>query len=212
MIKLFYYPGNANLAPHILLEEMGVPYQLQLVDRDKNEHKSEAYLNLNPTGRIPAMIDDGLIVFESAAICLHLCDKYPDKGLIPKIGTPERTKFYTWLMYLTNTIQPEVSIWWYSERYTADSSGVSAIKAASDQRLNDMFTLIDQQLAKHGPFFLGKDYTAIDPYLLMVSRFARKTQKPPRNFPVLGKYLENLLARPAVQHALQQEGLEAPFI
>ena len=137
MIELFYYPGNANLAPHFILEEMGVPYKLRLLDREKNEHKGEAYLKINPSGRVPAARDGDLSIFETAAICLHICDKYPEKGLAPKFGTPERTKFYSWLMYLTNTVQTEAIMWWYSERYTTDPAGVPAVKAAAERRLAD---------------------------------------------------------------------------
>ena len=61
------------MAPHFVLEEMGIDYQLQLVDRKSNAHKSDEYLALNPTGRIPTLVDDGEAIFESAAICLHLC-------------------------------------------------------------------------------------------------------------------------------------------
>ena len=212
MIELFYYPGNANLAPHFILEEMGVPYKLRLLDREKNEHKGEAYLKINPSGRVPAARDGDLSIFETAAICLHICDKYPDKGLAPKFGTPERSKFYSWLMYLTNTVQTEAIMWWYSERYTTDPAGVPAVKAAAEQRLAEMFALLDKEIAKQGPYFLGKDFSALDCYLLMVARFARQTSKPPRDLPHLSKYFENLLKRPAILRAFEQEGLKAPFV
>ena len=76
MYQLYYYPGNANLAPHILLEEIGADYELVLVDRNKNEQKSPAYLKLNPAGRIPVLVDGGLVLYEAAAICLHLADRH----------------------------------------------------------------------------------------------------------------------------------------
>ena len=68
MYKLYYYPGNASMAPHMLLEELGVAYELILVDREKNAHQSAEYLKLNPNGRIPTLIDGELILYETAAI------------------------------------------------------------------------------------------------------------------------------------------------
>ena len=66
--KLYYYPGNANLTPHMVLEEIGAPYELVLLDRSKNAHKSPEYLKLNPHGRIPTLVDGDLVLYETAAI------------------------------------------------------------------------------------------------------------------------------------------------
>lgn len=90
MYQLYYYPSNANLAPHMLLEELGVPFELVLVDRDRNEHKGAEYLKLNPSGRIPVLVDGDLVLSETAAICLHLVDRHPQAGFTPALGTPER--------------------------------------------------------------------------------------------------------------------------
>ncbi|WP_348650733.1 glutathione S-transferase N-terminal domain-containing protein [Thalassomonas sp. RHCl1] len=77
MYKLFYYPRNASWAPHMLLKEIGAEHELILVDRKSEQQKSSEYLKLNPTGRIPTLVDGDLVIAESAAICLHLCDSHP---------------------------------------------------------------------------------------------------------------------------------------
>ena len=97
MVQLHYFPANANAAPHMLLEEIGVKYDLVLVDRAKDAQKSRDYLKINPNGRIPTLVDQNLIVSEAAAIVLHLVDQHADAGLAPAVGTPERAKFYQWL-------------------------------------------------------------------------------------------------------------------
>ena len=111
MYKLFYYPRNASWAPHLVLKELGVDHELILVDRKTNAHKSADYLALNPTGRIPTLIDGELVIFESAAICLHLCDQHPQSNLAPKIGDPFRAEFLQWLFYLNSTLQPELMVY-----------------------------------------------------------------------------------------------------
>ena len=113
MIALYYYPGNASLVPHIILREIGVPFELRLVDRSQNAQQSPEYLKLNPSGRIPVLIDDGHVLFETAAIAMHLADKFPAVGLAPAFGTPlplqsgmtltahvilERRSFFDWLL------------------------------------------------------------------------------------------------------------------
>jgi glutathione S-transferase len=66
MIRLHYYPGNASFTPHVLLHELGVPFERVLVDRNQGAHKSPAYLKLNPNGLIPVLEDDGLVLYERA--------------------------------------------------------------------------------------------------------------------------------------------------
>src|SRR5882757_3246700 len=78
VLQLHYHPSNASMVPHLLLEELGTPYELVLVDRAHAAHKSAAYLALNPNGLIPVMVDGDLVLYETAAICLHLADTHPN--------------------------------------------------------------------------------------------------------------------------------------
>jgi len=112
-LQLYYFPGNASLAPHILLEELGVPFELALVDRKENAQKSAAYLQLNPGGVIPTLVDGEEIITETAAIMLHLADKFSSPAMIPALQTPERAQCYRWLIYLTNTVQAEFLHYYY---------------------------------------------------------------------------------------------------
>src|SRR5205823_1034819 len=98
-------PSTASMVPHILLEELGVAYERVPVDRANNEHKSPAYLRLNPNGLIPVLVDGDLVLYETAAIVLHLCDQHPEAGLAPPLGSADRSHFYKWLAWLTNTLQ-----------------------------------------------------------------------------------------------------------
>jgi len=212
MYQLYYYPGNANLAPHILLEEIGADYELVLVDRNKNEQKSPEYLKLNPAGRIPVLVDGDLVLYETAAICLHLADRHAGVGLAPALGSNERAEFYKWLVYLTNTVQAELLLYFYPERLADDAAAAAQIKTHAESRTGDMLDLIEATLAAGtGPFLLGAQYRAVDPYLLMLCRWTRGMHNPARNRPHLGRFLETVMARPATQRAFAAEGLAAPF-
>jgi glutathione S-transferase len=212
MYKLYYYPGNANLAPHMLLEELGVPYELVLVDRTKAAHQSAEYLKLNPNGRIPTLIDGGLVLFETAAICLHLVDRHPEKGFAPAVGTNERAHFYKWLVYLTNTLQAELITYFYPERLVDDEATAAQVKAHAEARVGGMLDLLDKTLAESGgPYLLGQRCTAVDPYLFMLSRWTRMMHNPARNRPHLGAFLKMMVERPAIKRALEQEELGDPL-
>jgi glutathione S-transferase len=212
MYQLYYYPGNANLAPHMLLEELGVDYELVLVDREKNAHQSAAYLKLNPNGRIPTLIDGDLVLFETAAICLHLVDRHPQAGLAPAVGTDERAQFYKWLIYLTNTLQAELITYFYPERLVDDVAAAAQVKAHAEQRVGGMLDLLDRTLDEGGgPFLLGTRFSAVDPYLLMLSRWTRMMHNPARNRPHLGRFQRMMVERPAIRRAFEQEGLGDPL-
>ncbi|MFI5298880.1 MAG: glutathione S-transferase family protein [Polyangiales bacterium] len=211
MLRLHYYPGNANLAPHVLLEEMGVKYELALVDRSVNAQTSPEYLKLNPAGRIPVLIDGELVVFETAAIALHLVDTHPNAGLAPAVGSAARARFYQWLMYLTNTVQAEMHPFFYPEQHTTALSGASAVKAKAEARLGDMFALLDRELAARGPYLLGNAYSALDPYLAMLVRWGRSFARPPIETAHVGKLARLVAERPAFVRAMQQEGLAEPY-
>ncbi|HYD32015.1 MAG TPA: glutathione S-transferase N-terminal domain-containing protein [Azospirillaceae bacterium] len=97
MYKLFYCPGTASMAPQ----------------------RSPDYLVLNPNGRVPTLVDGNLVLFDSAAICLHLCDRHPAAGLAPDVGTAERAEFYKWLIWPTNMVQPDMLLYINPQRYGA---------------------------------------------------------------------------------------------
>ena len=200
------------MAPHFVLEEIGAPFGLRLVERERKEQKSAAYLKLNPRGLIPVLVDGDTVLYETAAICLYLSDKHPESSLAPPFGTPQRGPFYKWLMFLANTVHPDTLMYFYPERYTTDAAGADAVKDAVEGRLTEMFQFIDAQLERGGPYLLGQTVSFADHYLLMLARWGRNMNTPPRQMKHLRRNLDLMLARPAVQRALASEGLSAPII
>ncbi|WP_309684453.1 glutathione S-transferase family protein [Polaromonas sp.] len=215
MIQLHYYPSTAAMAPHVLLEEIGAPFELVLVDRAQGVHKAQQYLRLNPNGLIPVLTDGDLVLYESAAICLHLCDRHPEAGLAPALGTAERAHFYKWLMWLTNTLQATLIVYFYPERWmnAGNPAGAAELKTHAEAKVRVLLGLLDAELARHGgPWLLGDHYSAVDAYAMMLCRWTRHFGKPARNRPQLGPYLQRVLARPAVVRAFASEGLAQPWV
>ena len=214
-IQLHYFPGNASLIPHILLEELGESFELLYVDRTKSAQKSTAYLKLNPNGLIPVLVDGEFVLYETAAVCLHLADTHTKAGLAPALGTPERAHFYKWLAWLTNTLQAALIIFYYPERWVneGNAAGAAEVKAHAEAKIGAMLDQMDAQLASHGKdWFLGERYSALDAYAMVLCRWTRGFARPARSLPHLGPYLERMLARPAVKKALATEKLAAPLV
>jgi glutathione S-transferase len=216
MIHLHYYPGNASMAPHILLEELAVPYERVLVDRTQGAHKTPEYLKLNPNGLIPVLIDGDVVLYEAAAICLHLCDTHLTANLAPRLGTSERAQFYKWLAWLSNTVQPALTTYFYPERWLSEgnAAGAAELKSHAQFKVQGLLEQLDAQLASHSqPWLLGEHYSAVDPYAMMLCRWTRGfDRRPAREWPHIGPYLERMLARPAVQRVFAAEGLAQPWV
>ncbi len=213
MPQLHYHPSNASMAPHILLEELGLPFERVLVDRANEMHKSAAYLALNPNGLIPVWVDGDLVLYEAAAICLHLADTHPEAALAPPLGTTQRAHFYKWLMWSTNTLQPALIAYFYPQRWADTPEAAAQVKAHAEAKVGGLLDQLDAELERHGgPWFLGGAFSALDPYLMMLCRWTRGFARPARSLPNLGPYLQRVLARPATQRTLVTEGLAQPFV
>lgn len=213
--KLFYYPSNASMAPHIVLEEIGQPFDLVRVDRSVNEHKSAEYLQLNPNGLIPVFVDGDSVLYETAAICLHLADTHPEVDLAPALATPERAQFYKWLMWLTNTLQTTLIVYFYPQRWVDDGNapGAQQVQAHAESKIGILLDQLESQLqTSDGRWLLGEQYTILDPYAFMLCRWTRGFTKPARARPLLGAYLQRMLERPAVRRMIDTEGLSAPLV
>lgn len=214
-LVLHYYPSNASFTPHALLRELGLPFTLQKVDRANQAHKSPGYLKLNPNGLIPVLVDGGQVLYETAAIVLHLVDKVPAAGLAPAAGTAERSEFYKWLVWLSATLQAQMPLYFYSDRYVApgNTAGAAEVKAQAEARIEGLIDQLEAQLAGHGgPWILGERFSAVDLYAFMLCRWTRGMQRPARTLPRVGAFLARVLERPAIQATIAAEELPQPWV
>ncbi|MDO9135264.1 glutathione S-transferase family protein [Hydrogenophaga sp.] len=216
MIQLHSHPSDASMVPHIVLEELGVPYERVLVDKANGAHKAPDYLVLNPNGLIPVLVDGNLVLYETAAICLHLCDTHPNAGLLPTLGSAQRAHAYKWLVWLTNTLQATLIIYFYPQRWVNEGNAVgeAEVKAHAQARVGALLDQLDAELARHGgPWFMGAEYSVLDAYVFTLCRWTRNFQSPAaRTRPHLGPYLQRMLARPAVQRVFAAEELAESFV
>jgi glutathione S-transferase len=220
MIVLHHAPSTAAMAPHILLEELGVPFELRPVDLEARTHKAPDYLCLNPNGTVPVLVDEDapggpLVLWESAAICLHLADMHPSAGLAPLPGTPARAQFYKWLMWMTNTLQATLISYFYPERWVAEGHAAAAaeVMARAEVRAGAQVELLEAELARDArPWLLGAQWTAVDAYALMLCRWTRHFARPASRLPTLGDFLRRGLERPAVRAVFEREAIPQPWV
>ncbi|MDQ2928454.1 MAG: glutathione S-transferase N-terminal domain-containing protein [Pseudomonadota bacterium] len=220
MLQLHYFPGNASLIPHIVLEELGLKFELLYVDRAVAAHKSDAYLALNPNGLIPVLVDRAdtggatpLVLYETAAICLHLADTHPTAALLPPLGTAERAHAYKWLAWLTNTLQATLIVYFYPERWADDAAAILQVKAHAETKIDAMLDQLGSEFARHaGPWLLGERFSVLDPYAFVLCRWTRGFARPARERAALKPWLDRMLARPAVQRAVAAEKLQGTVV
>ncbi|QEN86148.1 glutathione transferase GstA [Labrys sp. KNU-23] len=204
-MKLYYATGTCSLAPHIVAKEAGIGLELERVDLRKTPHVTERgvdYTSVNPNHYVPALeLDDGSVLTEGAAISQYLADLKPQSGLAPVAGTVERTRLQSWLNFIASELHKMYSPWLFHPEYGTQAQDVARTKIA------ERLATVERHLAGHGPFLLGETFTAADAYLFTIVGWSPYTKVDLAPFPVIRAFMARVGARPAVQAAMQAEGM-----
>ncbi len=198
-MKLYYAPQTRAGRPRWLLEEIGAPYELVKLDMSKAEHKSADYMKIHPHGAVPALVDGDLAMFESAAICAYLADKFPDKKLAPPVGTPARGLYYQWLVYSMATLEPPVLQVFMNTVMLPEAERSAAAVEEGRTRFAEVARVLEQALAGR-TYILGEQFSAADVTIgstLVWAQFMGLTN----GHPTLEAYAKRLSERPAFQRA-----------
>lgn len=212
MYKLYWSPGSAAMAPHAMLEDIGVPYELAKVDAAKGEQRSAGYLKLNPHARVPTLVYDGdKVMYESTAICLFLAERHPEAGFTPKAGSADRGPFLQWMTYLTNTLQEGCMHWWHPEKFIDGAERQADLKRHAEQRVALMFRFLDERLVESGPYLCGANLYVCDYYAVMLARWTRAMASPAHTNPHVNKLIRAVCERRGYARMLKAEGIEQPM-
>jgi glutathione S-transferase len=194
--KLYGRSGSGSFAVQVMLEEIGAPYSQTWVSREAAE--VAAFRATNPTGKVPALVlPDGTIMFESAAMLIHLALAHPKAALAPPPGTSRYAQFLQWMVFLSANVYEAVLRLYYSERYSSrGEADAEAIRKQAGEDFCAHVALISQGL---GPYVLGPDYSIADPYLYMLASWypGEKSELYSRA-PKLKEHTKLVAARPAV--------------
>jgi len=178
-MKLYYAPQTRAIRPLIMLEELDVPYEIVLIDFKGGEHKSVEYRKIHPHGQLPALQDGTLTMFESAAICAYLADKFPDKRMAPALGTIERGTYYQWMFYSMAAL----------EGFALDR-----------ERMKECFLVLDRVLSGR-EYVVGDKMTAADVMIGSGVVWLDARHHLLSDFPSLDAYAKRLISRPSFQRA-----------
>ncbi|MGY8870029.1 MAG: glutathione S-transferase family protein [Pseudomonadales bacterium] len=207
MYTLYWDRGGANMATHALLEELGVDYQLVEIDLSRQMQKTPEYLAINPNGKVPTLLHNDNIVYESAAILIYLLDQHSESGLSPVTTSPQRGRYYQSLLWMSNTLQEAANRWAHPEQYCDDKAGQNSLKMKASQELEHCWQVIEKDLDKAGPWILGDTLSGADFHLFMIAYWSRRYESRAQDLPKLQLLLKNLLKRSSIQTMLKQEGL-----
>ncbi len=200
-MKLYYSTGACSLADHIVLEWIGQPYEAQRVSRE--ERAGADYRRINPSGAVPALVQDGWVLTQNAAILNYLADSFPEAGLGGD-GTPKgRAEVNRWLAFINSDVHPAFKPLFGATAYLGDADAIEKSKDFARKSLRMLFERADAQLA--GRDWIAGQRSITDPYLFVTLRWARGQQVDLSGLDNLAKFSARMEADPAVQKVLRVE-------
>ncbi|GAC1346528.1 MAG: glutathione transferase GstA [Acetobacteraceae bacterium] len=206
-MKLFYAPGACSLGIHILMEEIGTPYEAVRLDIRAGDTTKPPFIEINPKGKVPTLQrDDGTIITEYPVIAHHLAKTNPAANLLPKSAEAELRAAEAMDFCVATIHMQGFSRLFRPANFTPNEADHDAVKARGRELVEKGFAVMNKAL--DGKDWVAGDYSMADSALFYVEYWGAKRlnmQLPPH----LAAHLERMLARPAVQRMLQQEGLAA---
>jgi glutathione S-transferase len=200
MLTLYHSPQSRSVRPRWLIEELGVPCEVKHIDLQAGDQKKPDYLKLNPNGTVPTLVDGDLVLWESAAICQYLADKFPEKRLAPPVGTPERGKYYQWIHYAMSGLEPPaVTIFLHTMRLP-EAERIPALVEGARTQLDAAIKVVDGALAGRD-WILGSQFSAADVMVGSTLAWAQMMGLVSDKTPNVAAYLARCAARPAMQRA-----------
>jgi glutathione S-transferase len=199
-MKLYFKPGACSLSPHIVLRELGLPFDLDRVDTKAGKTAAgQDFRSINPKGYVPTLqLDDGAVLTEGVAIVQYLADRNPAAQLAPKSGSLERYRLQEWLNYIATELHKGFGGPLFA---SASEEAKQAAREAYGKKLD----FLSERLEK-GEFLLGERFTVADAYLFTVLTWSTARGIPLERWPAVKQYFDRIAARPAVREAMQAEG------
>jgi glutathione S-transferase len=198
-MKLYFKPGACSLSPHIVLRELGLPFDLVRVDTKAGKTVTgQDFRSINPKGYVPTLqLDDGAVLTEGVAIVQYLADRKPEAQLAPKPGSLERYRLQEWLNYIATELHKGFGGPLFA---SASEETKREVREAYGKKL-DFLT----QHLKSRDFLLGERFTIADAYLFTVLTWSKGRGIELERWPGLKQYFDRVAGRTAVRAAMEAE-------
>jgi glutathione S-transferase len=208
---LYFGPGACSMAPHIVLNEIGVDYQPNKLNLAEKQQYTPEYLAINPKGRVPVLKIDGFTLTEVPALLTYLGQRFPQAGLLPN-GGKAMGRVFEWLAYCSSTVHPAYAHLRRPERYADDTAVHPSLQAKGEATFMDCIGYIDRKLEGQ-QYAAGDTYTIADAYLLVFFGWANSMKKCDMNktYPNYAAWARRVLQRPAVKKVIEMEGTQARY-
>lgn len=206
MITLYHSPGACSLAAHIVLEEIGAPFEAKRVAIAEGEHLTPDYLAINPHARVPALTDGAFVLTESPAILSYLGHRFPEAGLLDlkdleKLGRTEEL-----LGFFSSSVHVAFAQIWRATRFAEGEAAREDVIAVGRTAVSGYCDELEE-VAGGGDWIVGGRYSIADPYMLVFYRWGRLIGLDMAAYPGWTRHKEAMMGRPAVQRALAREGI-----
>ena len=201
-MKLYYKSGACSLASHILLHEIGAPFDIESVDTDKGRTENgRNYREINPNGYVPALeTNDGHHLTEGVAILQYIADNNPTRAYSPAPGSVERAQLQQFLNYAASELHKSWSPL-FSDTSTEEEQEAAAKKVASK------FDYLETTFSDGREYLIENTFSVADAYIFVLSNWANFKGIDLKNWPYLAAFVSRVMARPATRAAMQAEGL-----
>jgi glutathione S-transferase len=203
MMTLYFSPGACSLASHIGLEETGAPYETKPILLAKGQQRTEAYLKINPRGKVPALSVDGKILVENTAILTYLARRFPEKKLMPTDPAEEARCIGT-MCWFSSIVHPSYQRSSRPERFAEGEAAQAAVKEigrksfwANCQEIDSMF--------QGNNWIMGSEYTLVDPYALVFYGWGVRGGFPMKELGAYTAWQDRMMKRPTVQKSVESE-------
>ena len=204
-LKLYVSPGSCARVPTIALEEIGVPFETELLRMNAKQHKSADYLAINPKGKVPCLVIDGQPLTENVAILGWLDQTYPEAELLPKAANDlERARQTADLAFFSGTIHPFVTRYARPGKFVADEQYAGQVRHASVPAARPFWTMIDDRLSQ-SPWWYGDNWSIVDGYLFWTWWRIGASGFQGDDYPNIQNHAARIQTRPSVQRAMDRE-------
>ena len=199
MITLYGTPRSRALRVSWLLEELGIDWTFSFINFSKGDNRSDSFLALNPSGKIPVISDDNLVLTESAAICQYLAEKYGEGRLLPTAGTTNAGHYHQWVSFIICEL--EQPLWTMGKHKFAlpDEQRQPCILPVAKWEF-DKAAALAEAMMPNTPYLLGDELSVAD--ILLAHTLMRATVLEPTLPPKLTTFRDRLQTRPALAKAL----------
>jgi glutathione S-transferase len=206
MITFYWAPRSSAARIYWAMEELGIPFESVKLDFSKGDTRKPEYLALNPNGKVPLIVDDGVPIFESMAILIHLGQRYgEDKGLWPAAGSKAHGQALAWVVWVAATLSPIMFRWMMNtqERFPAEARNAKQAESAKAE-IDKLFPMVEDRLAKT-PYMLGDTFTYVDLAVASALGFWRMFGQDFSGYPHIAKWIDTCQSRPAFKAAMSQQ-------